>query len=202
MLGNETRSLSFHPSRDGITGGVRVAGCFTLGQSSTVTTPRNGPCNGISAALRLSVCRRSRGMRRASVLATVAPRDGPRPRAAPVTTLRTAPRIPLSRHASPLGAVIAREARASWGDVALLVLRTPSRGVTGTPAQAAGDKIAPPPDAKPVLLVQKASTATRRRPSHALRGGRRGVEGRGVDQFLTLSIFMFISGSVTTAGVL
>ena len=67
---------------------------------------------------------------------------------------RAASRIPVPRRVSFPGAVIAWVARVSWGAVAPLGLRTPVRGVVGMPAQAGGDKIAPPPDVKPVLLIQ------------------------------------------------
>ena len=40
------------------------------------------------------------------------------------------------------------------GDIPLLVLQAPPRGVTRMPAQGSGDKITPPPDTKPVLLIQ------------------------------------------------
>ena len=62
----------------------------------------------------------------------------------------------------------------------LLSLWTPARSVVGTPAQAAGDKIAPPPDANPVLLVQQASPITRQQPSRGLRSRGGTATSRGM----------------------
>ena len=92
------------------------------------------------------------------------PWDGPCPRMVPVMALRIAPQITVPCHVSPLSTAIAQEARSSWGNVSLLVLRTPAGGVarTRTLAQEAGDKIAPPSNAKPVLLIQQTPSTTRR----------------------------------------
>ena len=68
------------------------------------------------------------------------------------------------------------EARASLGGVAVLVLRTPTRGIAGTRSQATGDKIASPSDAKPVLFVQQAPPATRQL-SRVSQRARRAVSG-------------------------
>ena len=191
---------------DRVTGGARIAGCSAVGRSPTATAPRNVPRNGVAVAPSFSVRRLCRGTECVSVPGPARCRDAagrPRPRAAPVTASRAAPQISVSRRVSTRGAAIARDAQASWGSVALLVLRTPTGGVAGTPRKAQACPT------RPVDVIHHAAAAVTRVAGR----GRRGVDVRsrkrvaaGVYLYCTNSSVLetinlaFISGSAAIVG--